>query len=69
MLRPRSRTAEKGRAWTRDLDSDAIDRKNMDMVRVRTNEVKTKKKKAPGSLLKLVMKYRTILDVIALRTL
>ena len=48
--------AANGRASTRDLVRDAMDRKNIDMVRVRQNDVNTKKKKGPGSLLRFVIK-------------
>lgn len=34
----------------------AIDRNIIDIVRVRKNDIRTKKKKGPGSLLKFVMK-------------
>jgi hypothetical protein len=52
MTKPRIRIAAGGRASTRVLVRDAMDRKNMDMVRVRMNEANTKKKKGPGSRLR-----------------
>jgi hypothetical protein len=52
-----------------DRDNDAMVRKIMDMVRTVKNEIRRKKKKAPGSRFRFVMKYRTMLKTIALRTL
>lgn len=69
MMRPKIRMAAGAKACTRDLDSAAIDRKNMDMTSVSVNEIRTKKKKLLGSRLRLVMKYRTRLNVMALAIL
>jgi hypothetical protein len=44
------------RACTNVLESAASDRKNMDIVRVAKKLTKKKKKKLPGSLLRLVIK-------------
>jgi hypothetical protein len=48
---------------------DAMVLKNMDMVKVIVNEIRTKKKKAPGSLRRWVIKYSTRLKKMALRIL
>ena len=56
IARIRTRIAAGSRDSTRDLVSDAIDRKNIEMVKVRTNDVNTKKKKGPGSRLRFDIK-------------
>jgi hypothetical protein len=56
MTRPKIRMAAGVNAETKDLESEAMDLKNMDITRVSTNEMRTKKKKAPGSLRRWVMK-------------
>ena len=48
---------------------DAMVLKNMDMVKVKVNEIRTKKKKAPGSLRRWVIKYSTRLKKMELRIL
>jgi len=56
MTRPKMRMAAGARACTSDLDREAMERKNMDITMVRVKEIRTKKKKGPGSRLRLVMK-------------
>lgn len=50
-------------------DKDAMVRKNMDMVKVQKKDMSRKKKNAPGSRLRLVMKYSVRLKMIALAIL
>ena len=45
-------------------ETEAMKRNNIDIVSVNVNEIKRKKKKAPGSRRRLTMKYRTRLNPI-----
>lgn len=63
MIIARMKTAEGANACARVRETEAMVRKNMDMANVRKNVIKTKKKNAPGSLRRPVMKYRAKLKV------
>ena len=63
------RMAAGAKAWTREREQAAIERKNMDMTSVNVKEIRMKKKKFPGSRRRFVMKYRTKLKVMALTIL
>ena len=56
-------------AWASVLESAAIQRKNMDMVRVQTNVNSKKVKKASGVRRRLVIKYKTKSKVIVVKIL
>lgn len=69
MTMARIKIAAGANAWLRVLETDAIVRKSMLMTKVRKNEMSRKKKKAPGSRLKFVMKYSTRLKIIVFKIL
>jgi hypothetical protein len=56
-------------ACASDLETEPMNLKNMDMTTVVKNEIRTKKKKAPASRRRFVMKYNTTLNTIALAIL
>jgi hypothetical protein len=66
ITRARISNAAGAKAWERVLETEAIVRKSIDMVNVRTNEMRRKKKKFPGSLRKFDMKYKVKLKVMVL---
>ena len=63
------KTAAGAMAWDSVRETDAMVRNNIDMTRVKTNEISRKKKKLPGCRFRLTMKYRVTLKKIALRIL
>ena len=56
-------------ACASDFVTDATVRKSMDITKVMVKDTKRKKKKASGSLRRLVKKYNGTLKVMALRIL
>lgn len=69
MTMAKIKTAAGAMAWERVLETDAMVRNNMDMVNVRMNEMRAKKKKFPGWRFRFVMKYMVRLNVMALQIL
>lgn len=59
--------AEGAKACSKARETEAIVRNINDITIVVEYDIRTKKKKAPGSRRRLVMKYMTRLKVIALR--
>ena len=61
------KTAVGTRASIRDLETEPIVLKSILITKVIVKEIRKKKKKAPGSRLRFVRKYRTRLNAIALK--